>query len=435
MTATRFRGPFAARVWREFLYLWIVLLLTPFGFAYAAITVGLGVGLVVTIFGLVVLALLVIGARGWGGLHRGLARTLLHTTIDDPTPRQRGRGIVAFTRHGLTDVTGGRALAFLAGSFPLSVLGGLVSVSFFFIGLGGLSHVIWGRYLTQTIDGVVHHGARLGPHLFIDTAPRQWAAAGVGLVFLFVLWPLTTQGFAWVHARLAVALLGPTATQHRIHQLELTRQASVEDADQRLRRLERDLHDGTQAQLATVALKLGDAVDRMRQGQNSDPATVDLLRSAHDLTRRTLAGVREVARGAHPVDIDRGLEPALRTLAGSLPVPVHLDLHLPDRLPAAIESIAYYCTMELVANALKHAAPTMLRIAADHSLDAHGLDALAVVVTDDGPGGAVIGPLGGLHGIVERLAPVDGVLALDSPVGGPTTARIRIPLTTAAGMP
>jgi signal transduction histidine kinase len=250
------------------------------------------------------------------------------------------------------------------------------------------------------------------------------------VVFLLV-WPAVTAAFATLHALLAAALLGPSATQLRLAQLEQTRRATVVDADRRLRRLERDLHDGTQAQLTTVAIKLGDAVDRLQRHEQPDSDTISLLRTAHDLTRQTLADVREVARGAHPADLDRGLHPALASLAESLPVPVDLDIHLDgDRLPAAAESIAYYCTLELVANALKHAAPTRLQIAATR--DPH---TLTVTITDDGSGGAEIPSIepsagSGLGGLVDRLAPVDGTQNIDSPDGGPTTARFRIPLHT-----
>jgi signal transduction histidine kinase len=153
-----------------------------------------------------------------------------------------------------------------------------------------------------------------------------------------------------------------------------------------------------------------------------------LLQSAHTLAQDTLVGVRGLSRGIHPPGLDDGLETAIGSLAAGLPLPVRVSVRLPDRPDAAIETIAYFCVSELVANVIKHARANSIAI------DISQLDGVvSIVVDDDGMGGAELAPGGapngstGLNGLQERIAGVDGTLDILSPPGGPTTVRVALP--------
>ncbi len=423
-------GLFQRQTWREFLYHFAALLLAPFGFAYAVATVSLGASLAVTVVGLVVAAALIAAARYWGTVQRSLAASLLQQHVAEPVPFRPKPGFFGFIRSGLADSAGWRAIAHQSVSFVVSVTAFCVSITFFATGLGAMTHWIWYRYLPlqQAADGSWHRGAQLGMDYYIDTPPRQLLFAAIGAVFLWLLWPALNHGFARLQAVLAAGLLGPTAASLRLRDVEHSRNRTVEDADARLRRIERDLHDGTQAQLVAIAMKLGDARDRL-SGQETAPEVAHLLESAHGTAKDALVDLRDLARGIHPPVLNDGLAPALETLAAQSPVRTSLVLNIAARPAPAVEATAYFCAMELVTNAVKHARAEQIRISvrtAGNRLQLH--------VGDDGRGGAVLsrpapsGHRSGLAGLAERVAAVDGTLHIESPAGGPTNVTIDLPL-------
>ena len=216
------------------------------------------------------------------------------------------------------------------------------------------------------------------------------------------------------------------AAAERARELQERRALAVEDGAARLRRIERDLHDGAQVRLAALALTLGEVKENLEaagQPHDDDHArTVMLIGAAHRNAKETLAELRDLARGIHPAALDRGLDAALGVLAESSAVPVTLAVAITERPSAAIEAIAYFCAAELLANITKHSNATEARIAA---ADSGG--ELEMTVSDDGTGGARIVPGGGLHGLRERVQTVDGRLVVASPPGGPTTVTIRLP--------
>lgn len=410
------------QTWRELAHHLFALLLAPFGLAYAVATIAVGAGTAVTVVGLLLTATLVLGARGWGALHRELARELLAEPVEaPPAPRQRS-GAVGYAVSGLSDAPGWRALAHMVLSFVVSLTGSVLAIVLFVAGWGCVAYPVWRRYLPEQTgsDGEQHRGASFGTSYFLDTAPRIAAAVAVGLLVVFVVWPAVNHGVARLHAYLA-RLLGPTAAERRVERLAASRLRSVESADDRLRRIERDLHDGAQAQLAAVAMKLGDAADRLRRGDDSADVAA-LLDSARGVTTGAIADVRRLALGIHPAALDTGLETALETLVSSLSLPVALRVDVAPRPPRAIESMAYFCTAELLANAVKHSGAR--RLAVGVTGDGTGL---RVAVSDDGHGGARVVAGGGLEGLTDRIASVDGVLDLESPEGGPTTAVVTLP--------
>ena len=213
----------------------------------------------------------------------------------------------------------------------------------------------------------------------------------------------------------------------RVRELERSRAHLVDDSAARLRQIERDLHDGAQAQMVAVAMKLGLATKKLGRmvdgtGQTDLERVLELVVTAHRGAREAITELRDLARGIHPPVLDQGLGTALTTLAARSEVPVELVIDLPERPSAAIETIAYFCAAELLANVVKHSGARHATLEAAH---VPGL--LRVRVSDDGCGGARIEERGGLAGLAERIKTVDGRLQLSSPPGGPTAVTIELP--------
>lgn len=427
-------APFHPRTWREHGYLWLVLLVAPFALAYALLVPSLAAGLVVTVVGLGLVGVLVRAARGWGSMYRGLARGLLGAEVAEPPVFTRPRGFWRGLWAMLGDVDGWRALLFMVLAFPAAIAGFVTSVVLLATSAGGLTYWYWYRFLPyQTAsDGTRHRGAQFGADWFADT-PRRLALVAAGGLVLLVLWPWVQHLFAQLFRVLTRALLGPSRTSVRVAELRASRAASVEDADARLRRIERDLHDGTQARLVAVAMQLGEAREQLASG---DPGLAgELLATAHTSTKEALTELREIARGIHPPALDSGLAIALETLAARSPLPVALvvspSVTAGGTLSPAVESIAYYTVAELVTNAAKHSGAAAVRVWVDRSEGR-----LRLRVHDDGDGGAVVVPRDGsgqrtgLAGLVERVRAVDGTFDLSSPTGGPTVVTVTLPAST-----
>ena len=207
-------------------------------------------------------------------------------------------------------------------------------------------------------------------------------------------------------------------------QLTASRARLVATADQTRLQIERDLHDGAQQRLVSLALQL-------RAAQAAVPPqlgelSAELGRVATGLTG-ALDELREYARGIHPAILaERGLGPALKALARRSPIPVDLQMQVEGRLPQRVEVSAYYVVSEALANAAKHAhasAITVIAEAAD--------EVLRVVVRDDGAGGAGFTGGTGLVGLKDRVEALDGRIFLDSPRAAGTTLRVELPLTDA----
>ncbi|WP_242614445.1 sensor histidine kinase [Actinomadura roseirufa] len=241
-----------------------------------------------------------------------------------------------------------------------------------------------------------------------------------GLDLFLLLW-LVPRLARW-QALLAEALLRPTrrsSLTERVERLAETRAEAVEAHGAELRRIERDLHDGTQAQLVAVALRLGLADRRF----DADPdAARSLFLEAREGVEEALTQLRTVIRGIYPPILsDRGLAGALRALAAGQPIPVEMDL-TGDRVPAAVEAAAYFVVAEALTNIAKHSG-------AGHAWVAVRRDGarLRVAVRDDGKGGADPGRGSGLAGIRRRVAALDGTTRIDSPDGGGTTLEVDLP--------
>jgi signal transduction histidine kinase len=215
------------------------------------------------------------------------------------------------------------------------------------------------------------------------------------------------------------------AAAQRASELQDRRALAIDESAARLRRIERDLHDGAQVRLAALAMTLGEIkeyLDAAASGAGADDRTRMLVSAAHQNAKETLAELRDLARGIHPPVLDRGLGAALASLAETSAVPADLHVSSTQQASPAIAAIAYFCAAELLANVAKHSAASRATISVTDQADR-----LLMTVTDDGAGGARLVPGGGLSGLLERVQTVDGRLDVSSPPGGPTVVTIELP--------
>jgi signal transduction histidine kinase len=252
-----------------------------------------------------------------------------------------------------------------------------------------------------------------------NTAPVLFA---IGLAFVATgLWtaPVLLRGYAGL-ARLVLTPSEQAQLEVRVTHLARTRTETLDTGAAELRRIERDLHDGAQARLVAMGLTL-DAAGRLI---DTDPAAARaLLIEARDASARALGELRDLVRGIHPpVLADRGLADAVRALALDSTLRVGVTGELRRRLPAPVESAAYFAVSELLANVAKHSGTR-----AAHVDLRHGAGALRIIVSDDGAGGADPSRGTGLRGIERRVSAFDGVLVVSSPAGGPTVVTMEIP--------
>ncbi|MCO5985883.1 sensor histidine kinase [Actinoallomurus spadix] len=243
----------------------------------------------------------------------------------------------------------------------------------------------------------------------------------------FVIFAALTYGLvpplARLHARVGVALLSPSAADvlaQRVETLTETRAGAMNAHGAELRRIERDLHDGTQARLVAIAMRLGVA----RESLGEDPELVGrLLREAHENTEEAMTELREVIRTIYPpILADRGLAGALTALGSRSAIGTTLDIGGLGTIPAAVEAVAYFTIAEALTNAAKHsrATGTTVRVA-------RAGDRLSIEVTDDGIGGADETLGTGIAGIRHRVLAIDGTVRVHSPAGGPTTITVSLP--------
>ncbi|MET9025000.1 sensor domain-containing protein [Nocardia sp. NPDC004168] len=421
-------APVRARFWKELVYVLTVFVLGCLAVAYLFLGFGGGLYLAITVIGLPVLAGVLLGGRLWGRVYRALAKDLLGIVVAPPPPFAPASGLIGFFRSAFTDRAAWRAALFLLAQAVLGVaVGYLVLVGVAMTMFTALSPIPWALIRPTNVDenGVEHQSMVQFGGLYLDSWPKVLAFALVGALGCLAL-PWLLRGVCWLHGLLTIALLGATTRDRRVTELQESRRTAVEDSAATLRRLERDLHDGTQARLVTIAMALGRAEDRLAAG--GDPS--DLIAEARAGSKEALTELRELVRGIHPPALELGLGPALETLAARCSVPVQLRVHLPERPTPAIEAIAYFSVAELLTNVVRHARATSAWVSA---LPGDGRT-IAVTVRDNGIGGVmtpVDGALGagsGLSGLAARARTVDGTLTVHSPAGGPTVVTILLPL-------
>ena len=367
-------------------------------------------------FALVPVGVIGLVAAGWVSLLLGRvwARIVESMLADLPARRPLARGVRRW------------ALAVHAGS------AGLVSVVLVLIWAVTTRGYVWPEWplLALALAVSIHGWAELvaeRPEVRLGRT-RAFAfhvgVSGALFLFLVLVWALTTHGYFWpmwvalgLATALAVHLMLEWAS--RGHRLAGRVDALVEGEEAKLRRIERDLHDGAQARLVALGMTLGLAEQRFA----SDPAGAQqLVAEAREGVGETLRELRDLARGIHPpVLTDRGLCAALATLADQGGFPLTLSCELDERLAPAVETAAYFVVAEAVANAAKHSGAARISVSARRRGDV-----LELRVEDDGRGGA--DPAGGgLTGLRRRVRALDGSVGIESPAGGPTVVHVELP--------
>ncbi len=331
----------------------------------------------------------------------------------------------------MRDRVGWRSVGYLCVKVPWAGLGVYVAFSLWWDAIFCLLNPLFGNGGNPPVWGFVQNvflpdALTQAPRDFFHTV----GTFVLGAILLFAA-PWVMRGFVAVDKLLIRALLGPDPIATRVRSLEKARTHTVDASAATLRRIERDLHDGTQAQLVALAMRLGMAKEKLEE---PDPDSIDLDRvrrlvdEAHRGAKEAIAELRDIARGIHPPALDIGLEGALATLASRSAIPTELSFDVHARPTAAIEAIAYYCVAELLANVAQHAHASRATV----SCAQQGMW-LRLVVRDDGRGGARLSTVGstssGLTGLTDRVRTVDGRLDLVSPAGGPTVVTVDLPLS------
>jgi signal transduction histidine kinase len=440
LLAAMARGPFTARARRELLF---CLIEAPLGLALLLVPAALSIeGVVLQLLskgaaspargwlaiGCLLALLLILGiaipwaGRGLGTVHRDLAAGLLGRRITGPPPRHRGHGVFGRPAAMLRDGPGWRAAAYALVKLPVTAAE-IYAVALAALGLTDLSYPFWWPLFRNHPAGTVLQPVPVYTALGtfdIRAIGGTFAAFAAGAAMLLAA-PWVARGAAAADCWLMRGMLGPGRLAQRVADLEQTRALAVEDSAAQLRRVERDLHDGAQIRLATLAMNLGMARERLKP--DADPELRELVDAAHQGAKDALADLRNLARGIHPPALDNGLPDALATLAATSVIPVELTADTPQRPAPAIETIAYFCAAELLANAVKHSGANKIRV----ELAEHG-EALVLRVTDDGVGGANQALGTGLAGLAQRVRTVDGEVHVVSPAGGPTQATVTLPM-------
>jgi signal transduction histidine kinase len=277
--------------------------------------------------------------------------------------------------------------------------------------------------LGASADGTTTYGIP-----FVDTGGGRALLAGLGLVLLLAA-PAVLRALAAADTALARALLGPVpeVLARRVDELERSRARVVDAGEAERRKLERDLHDGTQQRLVALGMTLGRAKSRYKQ----DPAAVgELLDDAHQQAKDAVTELRGLIRGLHPpVLTDRGLDAALSAIAVRCPVPVQLTVEIDERPSSTVEAIGYFVVAEALTNVARHSRGGHASVTVRRERGGP----VWITVVDDGVGGADPDRGTGLRGLADRVSGVDGQLRVDSPVGGPTVLTVELP-TAPAGL-
>jgi len=296
-----------------------------------------------------------------------------------------------------------------------------------------------GFHLLAIVTGVIGGGlvaacwlAPVAAVAYLTTGRPPAAAAATATAAaagLLLAAPWVARQVTRADAATARALLGPGRSEElaqRVESLARSRADVVAAADAERRRIERDLHDGAQQRLVSLAMNLGMARERFADA----PEPVRrAIADAHDEAVLALSELREFIRGLHPAVLnDRGLDAALSGLAARAPLPVRLRVDVSRPASPSVEAVAYFIVSEALTNVAKHAQATRAEV----SVTRDG-DVLRIAVTDDGSGGAApaegddAGAGTGLRGLGQRAAAVDGTLTIDSPPGGPTVIAAELP--------
>ena len=430
-SALRRYGDLWRSVPRELAFLFFAFPIALVGFVVTVGLVSSGAGLLAILVGVLFIVGALYVARGFGTLNLILLHFAGRPAITRPEwqDARAKSGFIGWIRSTLGN---GHYWIYLLHTivvdFVITTITWSIMITWVAVALGGISYWFWvgfipngdrDFYLAQWII------ERLG-----GTAADPQAADNVlqfvfGVIFLVTL-PFVTRALTSLHWKVANAMLAAfrsDALEREVMSLSESRGAAVSAEGHSLRRLERDIHDGPQQRLVRLQMDIAAAERQL----DADPEKArGLLSDAMQQSKDALEELRALSRGfAPPILLDRGLVAALESVAirGPISAKVVDELAEGTIIPQEIERTAYFVGAEALTNAAKHSEATSatVRVGTDGSW-------LTLNVSDDGKGGAEAVDDHGLAGLGERLRGVGGTLAIDSPVGGPTTISARLPL-------
>ncbi|MFJ9784773.1 sensor histidine kinase [Amycolatopsis sp. NPDC101161] len=348
-----------------------------FAFVLVLVTMVLGIATTMLWVGIPILIAATSLVRGFADLERRWAGAMLDAGVPAPRRRPHGPGLLQTWQARLVDPVTWHEVNYVLLAFPLGIV--------------------------EFVAGIVSVAV---PPFGIFVAPRIGA----------------------MHAALTASMLGPNRTQQleaRTRQLSDSRARGVDAVEAERRRIERDLHDGAQQRLVAVAMSLGRAQLKLDVNDPADAAAVrELIGAAHADAKLAVSELRDLARGIYPPVLqDRGLDAALSSLTARMPIPVDVEVTVEPRPPAPVETTTYFIVSETLTNITKHSGAdrATVRVTRDD-------ETVVVEIVDNGHGGASVRPGGGLAGLADRAATIDGVLTVVSPVGGPTVVRADLPV-------
>jgi signal transduction histidine kinase len=429
--ARALRAPFELRTRKETIHL---LLNMPVGIATFTIIVtgfATGFGLLITLIGIPILIAMLYVSRALGWFERGRAKLLLDQEV--APPYRPGPTHDRWWRQPLsraTDPATWVEIVYHLLLLPIGIFTFTVAFTVWVLGASLAFLPIYAWALPEPahlFDSWVNVTIGNPPHVSLVGGESGWAIDTpfeyivlvlIGIAIL-LLAPWVVRGLATANRYLVRGMLGKDLSE-RVQTLTETRAAAVDLAAADRRQIERDLHDGVQQRLVSLAMDLGRAKDKL----DTDPERgKELVDEAHEEAKRAITEVRDLARGIHPAVLtDRGLDAALSALAARSTVPVDVQVDVSERPPASLEAAAYFVVSEALTNVTKHANATKASV----TVRRRG-DRLTIQVQDDGVGGAQVAEGSGLAGLRDRVGALDGELHLLSPSGGPTVLMVEIP--------
>jgi signal transduction histidine kinase len=397
-------SPIHPRTWNALVFVVIGFIVGVVAFASIVSAFSAGVASLLAGIGIILIILGIEGSRLVARLERRRAR------FADPQPllahpyRPLRGDLLTLIRAEFADEARWRDVLYVGVNFPLVVLEFVLIVA------------LWGLTITLLVAPVTLTGV---------PATWTWLAVLGGVVLLPIAASLT-QLVAVLHRAVTAGLICTSETRELRREVETLRESrsAVLDAEAgELRRIERDLHDGAQQRLVMLTIDLGLAAERI---DTDASGAKELVLDARAEAQQALAELRSLVRGIAPaILLDRGLVPAIESISirGAVPTSVRSELPVGERLPDAIERAAYFVVAEALVNVAKHSGATRSEVRCRREAGN-----LVVEVWDDGQGGAVVSPAGGLAGLAGRVEGVDGRFNVSSPAGGPTLVSATIPV-------
>ncbi len=425
----RWYAPLAtSKLWLQTAHLLFDLPIGIIGFTAVVTFVSLSGGLVVTLIGIPLLAATVLMGRLIATVERGRSKNFLGDNPPQPAAFNFKNPSLNTMWAALKDVEGWKGILYGVLLMPLGIFNFCVVVVLWSVTIGFSFASLSTLWLQRGHTGDSgFYWVTAHDHYFIGSNSTNIAVA-IGLtiigLFLFGVTPRVINGLATLDRMLIRALCSPSTKgllNQRVNALEESRSASVQGAATELRRIERNLHDGAQQHLVSVAMQLGLAKERIND--QTDPQIAELVTSAHKDAKQAIVDLRDLVRGIHPAVLaDRGLDAAVSALAARSPIPVDVNNEVHRTLPTQVEATAYFVIGESLTNIAKHsqASEASVRLSEEN-------ERLVIEVKDNGIGGAHNVPEGGLSGLRDRVRSIDGDMTISSPAHGPTRITVTLP--------